>query len=159
MKATEIIDILRGKNLKIAVAEASTGGALSDAITDVPGAGDVFVEGIICYSNDSKIRLTGISGNILEEHGAVSMEAAEGMASGIRRASCADIGISVTGILGPSGGSDEKPVGTTWIAIDKTGVVTSRFYHFDGERRAVKDASVAAALGFLMEVLNEDISG
>jgi len=105
----------RGKT--IATAESCTGGLLSSRLTDIPGSGAYQLGGVIAYSNESKMRELDVSSSTLSEHGAVSREVALEMAEGVRKRFGADLGVATTGILGPSGGSDEKPVGTVWISI------------------------------------------
>ena len=112
-----VVQRLREKGLKLATAESCTGGLISKRITEVPGASDVFECGVCSYANRIKHELLGVSEDTLAQHGAVSPETAEQMAEGIRRLSGADIGISVTGIAGPGGGTEEKPVGLVYIGV------------------------------------------
>ena len=113
-----VVALLREKKLTVALAESCTGGKVSAAITDIPGASDVFGCGVCVYSNDIKQKLLNVSAETLAAHGAVSAETAREMAAGVRALSCADIGISITGIAGPGGGSAEKPVGLVWFCVD-----------------------------------------
>ncbi len=124
--AAGLVTMLRKHGMKIATVESCTGGLLSKMITDVPGASEVFDVGITTYSNEMKTRLVGVSEDILSQYGAVSWQTAQAMATGIRELSGADFGISTTGIAGPGGGTEEKPVGLVYIGIaapDKTAVI------------------------------------
>ncbi len=123
-------DQLKSRGLTLAVAESCTGGLIASLITDVPGASTWFERGLVTYSNRSKIEMLGVPEEIVREHGAVSKETASAMAEGVRRISGASIGIGVTGIAGPSGGTDAKPVGTVHIAVatpDNTQVTSHCF--------------------------------
>ncbi len=116
-----LVEVLREKGLKVATAESCTGGLISKMITDVSGASDVFDCGVCSYANEIKEKLLGVSAEDLKLRGAVSEEVAMAMAKGVRKLSGADIGISTTGIAGPTGGTKEKPVGTVWIGISVMG--------------------------------------
>jgi nicotinamide-nucleotide amidase len=119
---------LREAGKKIATAESCTGGLIASRITDVPGASDYFIEGVVSYANEAKTELLGVPEAMLREHGAVSEPVARAMAEGVRRRSGADTSISVTGIAGPTGGTPEKPVGLVYIAVsDAQGTVVERF--------------------------------
>ncbi len=113
--------LLREQNATIAVAESCTGGLLAEQITDVPGASDYFAGGVVAYSNEVKQSLLGVSEAQLESHGAVSEPVAVSMAEGVRERFGTDIGISTTGISGPGGGSEEKPVGLVCVALARRG--------------------------------------
>ena len=133
--------------MKFATAESCTGGLISNRITNVPGASEVFTHGFITYANEAKTGLLGVSTEDIESHGAVSEEVARAMAEGAQRASGADIAVSVTGIAGPGGGSEDKPVGTAWLAVAvKCGATeASRIYH-PRNRKDFKLAVSQAAL-------------
>jgi len=109
--------MLKERGLKIAVAESCTGGLISSRITDISGASDYFEAGITTYSNESKIRLLNVPEDIIDRYGAVSEETAKAMAEGVKKTVHADIGVSVTGIAGPTGGTEGKPVGTVFIGL------------------------------------------
>jgi nicotinamide-nucleotide amidase len=109
---------LRRDGETLSVAESCTGGLVSKRITDISGASDVFLGGAVTYANEAKIKMLGVSEETLRKHGAVSEETAIEMSKGIRRVTGSDFGISTTGIAGPTGGSDEKPVGTVYISVD-----------------------------------------
>jgi nicotinamide-nucleotide amidase len=120
--------LLRERGLTLAVAESCTGGRIGDRITDVPGSSAYFLLGAATYSNDAKVRVLGVSQSTLQAHGAVSTETAEGMAEGVRALAGADLGLSTTGIAGPDGGTENKPVGTVCIALAWEGGSWSRRY-------------------------------
>lgn len=126
----EVVGSLAAAGLKVATAESCTGGLVACRITDVPGASEVFTHGFVTYSNEAKNHLIGVSEESLAEHGAVSEEVAREMAEGARRESGADLAVSITGIAGPGGGSEEKPVGTVCFGIATSeGVKTYREIH------------------------------
>ncbi|MBI3004979.1 MAG: competence/damage-inducible protein A [Ignavibacteriales bacterium] len=138
--------ILTERKLTIAVAESCTGGLIADRLTDVPGSSNYFERAMITYSNDSKMAELSVPASFLEKFGAVSREVAEAMAFGIRTKSNTDIGLSTTGIAGPTGGSDEKPVGLVWIGYsDRHETIALRF-NFLNDRRRVKERTAQAAL-------------
>jgi nicotinamide-nucleotide amidase len=142
-----VVRLLQARKMKFATAESCTGGLISDRITDVPGASEVFTHGFVTYANEAKIGLLGVSARSISSHGAVSEEVAREMAEGALRASGADIAVAVTGIAGPGGGSDEKPVGTAWLAVaPKDGLtVASKIFH-PRNRKDFKLAVSQAAL-------------
>ena len=140
----EIIELLRLKNLTLASAESCTGGLISKMITDVAGCSDVFEGGVVSYSNDVKMKLLGVKAETLEKHGAVSAETAKEMALGVRLACMADIGISTTGIAGPTGGTKEKPVGTVYIGISFGDICESELLSINPEYSREKIRNVAA---------------
>lgn len=140
----EIIELLRLKNLTLASAESCTGGLISKMITDVAGCSDVFEGGVVSYSNDVKMKLLGVKAETLEKHGAVSGETAKEMALGVRQACMADVGISTTGIAGPTGGTAEKPVGTVYIGISFGDICESELLSINPEYSREKIRNVAA---------------
>ena len=147
--AQNLIELLRAKNLTCATAESCTGGGVGAAITAVPGASDVFLGGIISYANCIKQKVLGVSEATLRTKGAVSAECAAQMAEGARRLTGADLAVSVTGIAGPDGGSDEKPVGLVWFGISTQAGVRTEKVLFSGDRAKVREQSVIHALGML----------
>ena len=138
-------DLLLKKNITLAVAESCTGGLLSSRITDVSGSSQYYAGGVCSYSNDVKINVLKVSKDTIEKHGAVSEETALEMANGIRSILKTDIGISITGIAGPSGGTDEKPVGLVWIGYsDKTKTYVRKFmFGSIRERNKIRAAQMA----------------
>lgn len=147
--------LLCGKNRLAAVAESCTGGRLSDTMTNEPGASLCFAGAVVAYSNSVKVRILGVDEAILEEEGAVSETVAIQMAEGVRRALETDIGLGITGIAGPTGGTPEKPVGTVWIGYADESGSHARKFLFSGERRQIKKRSVVAALDILRRKLLE----
>jgi nicotinamide-nucleotide amidase len=139
-------DLLRERGLTIAVAESCTGGLLASRLTDVPGSSDYVDRGIVCYSNRAKIELAGVPESVIAEHGAVSEPVARALADGIRERARTNIGIGVTGIAGPGGGTPEKPVGTVAVAVVVDGEARVRTFQFFGGRDMVKFQAAQAAL-------------
>ncbi|HKX31907.1 MAG TPA: competence/damage-inducible protein A [Blastocatellia bacterium] len=141
--------LLRSNHYTLAAAESCTGGLLSGRITEVPGSSDYFLESVVSYSNESKIKLLGVPDNLIVQHGAVSDEVAGAMAEGIRRLARSTFGIGITGIAGPGGGSAEKPVGLVYIALSDDTQTTVRKFVFPGDRQFIRTLSVNAALDML----------
>jgi nicotinamide-nucleotide amidase len=143
------------KSATIAVAESCTGGLLSQRLTDVPGSSQYFISGVVSYSNESKIDLAGIPPLLLEMQGAVSAEVARGLAEGIRDRIGTTIGVGVTGIAGPGGGSPEKPVGTVYAAVASPTETVQRQFAFSGDRGRIRWQASQAALDMVRRVLIE----
>lgn len=144
-------EVLKTLKLTLATAESCTGGGLSYWLTSVPGSSDWFERGFVTYSNKAKIEMLGVRAETLDQYGAVSEETALEMAEGILRYSHADLGIAITGIAGPAGGSQEKPVGTVWLAFSGKHFNTGSQCHvFTGDRQAIRLASIAKALEQLL---------
>ena len=133
----------------LAVAESCTGGLLAQRITEVPGSSKYFIEGVVTYSNESKTRLLGVEPILLLEHGAVSAPVAESMAEGIRNRAATDFALSITGIAGPDGGTEEKPVGTVFIAISSEAGTEHRRLKLPGDRNLIRWRATQAALDML----------
>ena len=144
--ASALIALCQQKSLKLAVAESCTGGLVAGAITEIAGASAVFEGGLISYSNELKIKLLGVSADLIAEFGAVSEQVAAAMAKGALEKTGADVAIAVTGIAGPSGGSQEKPVGLVYIAVAANGVITVGKKLFSGNRHEIRSQAVASAL-------------
>jgi PncC family amidohydrolase len=147
---------LSNQGLRLAVAESCTGGLIGHLLTNVAGSSRYYMGGIIGYANEAKVRLLGVSPETLEKFGAVSSETVIEMARGVRLALATDIGISVSGIAGPDGGTPEKPVGTVWIGFSTPAQEYSRHYLWSGDRLAVKEQSAREALHLLVEYLQKD---
>jgi nicotinamide-nucleotide amidase len=141
--------LLRESGKTLAVAESCTSGMLGMTITRVPGSSDYFRGGVLCYSNDAKMRLCGVAPETLAAHGAVSAETAEELARGVRSALGSDIGISITGIAGPGGGSAEKPVGLVYVGLADGAHSESRHRVMPGDRESVRERSAYLALSWL----------
>ena len=147
-----LLKTCRERGIKIATAESCTGGMISAALTDIAGSSDVFERGFITYSNEAKTGMLGVDAAMIARHGAVSEQVAKAMAIGALRHSHADIAVSVTGIAGPGGGSETKPVGTVWIGLCKRGQeATASHQLFHGDRATVRQQTVEAALEMLYE--------
>jgi nicotinamide-nucleotide amidase len=147
--------LLIEKGLTVAVAESCTGGLISQLLTSIPGSSNYFDRGMVVYSNRAKMEQLGIPARVLEEHGAVSAPTARLMAQGVRSLAAADIGIASTGIAGPSGGSDEKPVGTVFIAMAGPEGVKVRKYKFSGRRDQITVITAHTALSWLYKYLTD----
>ena len=146
---------LRKRKMSLALAESCTGGLIGHRITQIPGASDYFLGGIVAYSNRAKEQILGVQAKTLEAHGAVSEATAIEMAQGARRLFSSDLGLSVTGIAGPSSDSSEKPIGLTWIAVSTAKGAWSQSHRWGGDRTTNKEQSASAALHFLEEHLEE----
>ncbi|HIY03280.1 MAG TPA: competence/damage-inducible protein A [Candidatus Blautia faecipullorum] len=148
--------LLWNRNLTLSTAESCTGGAIAARIVNVPGASDVFLQGMVTYSNEAKKRTLGVSEDTLRLYGAVSEECAKEMAEGGCSFSGTDVCLSVTGIAGPGGGTLEKPVGTVFMGCCVKGKTTVREYHFTGNRARVREQTAAHGLAFLRSCILEN---
>ena len=148
-----VCNLLAERGLKLATAESCTGGMLAARIVDHPGASAVFLEGAVTYSNEAKIARLDVKPETLEKFGAVSSETAVEMAEGATRTSGADVGLSITGIAGPNGGSDEKPVGRVHIGIYAFGKSSAIELNLKGDRAKIRARSAAIALDYLRRTL------
>ena len=144
--AAFLIELLEGRGLKVATAESCTGGAISSAITSVPGASAVMQGAVVSYSNDVKTGVLGVDPQIIEGEGAVCASVVEQMAAGVVRLCGADCAIATSGVAGPGGGSPLKPVGTVWIAVCTPSETFSWCNHFPGDRSRVIERTVMTAL-------------
>lgn len=150
----EIGRLLVIKGLTISIAESCTGGLVCSKITDVPGSSVYFVGGVIAYSNKVKMQMLGVTQEILNTHGAVSAQTAIEMAKGVRKMYGTDIGLSVTGIAGPGGGSLQKPVGLVYLSLEpNTGETICKKCKFTGERKDIRLQSTQIILEMLLEYL------
>src|SRR5207344_2856592 len=149
--AEQVGDLLRVNRLMLCTAESCTGGWIAKMITDIPGCSDWFDCGVAAYSYEAKQALLGVRAETLTQHGAVSRETVLEMVSGAMIASGASLAVAVTGIAGPTGGTQEKPVGEVWIGWKRRGrYPIARVFHFDGDREVVRRQTVAAALSGLL---------
>jgi nicotinamide-nucleotide amidase len=148
-----VAGLLTETHLTIATAESCSGGLLSSRLTDVPGSSAYMQQGVICYSNASKTELAGVPASLIEAHGAVSEPVATAMANGIRERARTDVGVGITGIAGPTGGTPAKPVGTVAIAVSALDQERVRTFQFFGGRDLVKFQSAQAALNMLRLML------
>lgn len=149
--ASELVALLAERGLTLATAESCTGGLLAGRVTSVPGASAVFMGGVVSYDNSVKRGLLGVTAETLESHGAVSAETATAMAEGVRARLGTSLGVSTTGIAGPSGAVPGKPVGTVFIAVSGLGGATARRHEFKGGRDSVRAQACDAALLMLIE--------
>ncbi len=155
----QIADLLKQNHLYLATAESCTGGLLGHLITNTPGASAYYLGGQIAYTNQAKIRWLGVRPETLARCGAVSRETVLEMAQGIRRAFGDKMGkekiisLSISGIAGPDGGTDAKPVGTVWIGLSSPWGDEAMKFHFHGDRLAIKMQSAEQALEMLLDVL------
>lgn len=146
--------LLRGRKLKLALAESCTGGLIGNRITDVPGSSEFFWGSVVAYAYEAKAALLGVSWDTLNKRGAVSRDTVLEMARGTRHALSTDIGLSVSGIAGPGGGTEEKPVGTTWIGLVTGDGQWAKQYLFPGDRTQNKASAADAALQLLLDYLD-----
>jgi len=149
----KVSDKLKKHRLSVATAESCTGGLLAHTLTNISGSSEYFDRGIVSYSNQAKIELLGVPEKTLQEYGAVSEQTAKAMAMGIKQRSNVDIGISTTGIAGPTGGTKEKPVGLVYIGIASSKNVTIKKFIFSGDRSQNKESTCNSALEMLLENL------
>ncbi len=155
--AQQLGDLFSQKELTIATAESCTGGWVAEAITSIAGSSGWFDRGFVTYSNESKMEMLGVQAETLDEFGAVSEETAREMSAGALLLSYAEISVSITGIAGPDGGSDDKPVGTIWFAwsIKKDSLeidTHTKQEFFSGDRNAIRQQAVVTALGGLIDL-------
>jgi len=151
--AAIVLEQLRARDLTVAVAESCSGGLLGARLTAIPGASDVVLGGVIAYANDVKVNLLGVSRDVLRDFGAVSEQVVAQMASGARAATGANVGVGITGIAGPAGATEGKPVGTVWIAVDIDGQVHTRLLTLWGDRDEVRQRSAQWAMDLLRQKL------
>jgi nicotinamide-nucleotide amidase len=143
------------KRQKICTAESCTGGLIAKTFTDLAGSSDWFDRGFVTYSNAAKSEMLGVPASVIEDYGAVSEPVAAAMSSGALRHSDAEYSIAVTGVAGPGGGSAEKPVGTVWIAVASKRQQRATLYNFDGDRAAVREATLQQALVDALQLLDD----
>jgi PncC family amidohydrolase len=148
-------NLLREKGWTVSVAESCTGGLIGSLLTSVPGSSEYFPGGIIAYSDKIKIEVLSVSALTLRNFGAVSKEVVGEMASGVRKLIKTDVGIAVSGIAGPSGGSEKKPIGTVALGVDIRGKVITNIVHLDGERNEIREMAGIKILKMLKKLLKE----
>ncbi len=154
IEAMRVLDLCRARSLTVSTAESCTGGLVAGALTDIAGSSDVVDRGFVTYSNQAKIEVLGVSPATLAAHGAVSEETAREMVAGLLRTARTSLGVSITGIAGPGGGSAEKPVGLVHFAAanDKGDVLVRREIFAGQDRAGVRRLSVLTALAMLAEL-------
>ncbi len=152
------LGLCRSRDLTLATAESCTGGLVAAELTAVPGASDVFLGGLVAYADAVKVGGLAVPDEVLGTHGAVSAEAACGMARGARRTLGADVAVAVTGIAGPGGGTEEKPVGLVFIAVETPDAATTDRFRFPGDRDDVRRRATVAALHLLRRLLAHPVT-
>ena len=152
-RVASLAEKLLQQQRRVCAAESCTGGLIAKTFTDLAGSSDWFDRGFVTYSNAAKAEMLGVPAALIEEFGAVSEPVAGAMASGALRHSEADYSVAVTGVAGPGGGSESKPVGTVWIAVAAAGYVEARRYQFEGDREAVRIATLDEAVAKLTELV------
>lgn len=150
---SKVVELLKEKNLTISTAESCTGGMLASKLIDVAGVSEIFKEGIVSYSNEAKMKFLGVKKETLEKYGAVSEETAKEMVMGLQT----DIGLATTGIAGPDGGSEEKPVGLVYMGIKIKDKIYVEKRVFKGDRNKIRERTVSHTLFTLIKILNEDV--
>ena len=150
-----VLDLCRERGRTLGAAESCTGGMVAERLTSVPGSSDVFVGAIVAYADEVKARELGVPREVLQHHGAVSAEAAAAMAAGARERLGADIAVAVTGIAGPGGGSDEKPVGLVFLHAEGPDGSRSRDFVFPGDRSSIRRRATVTALHLLRRLLEQ----
>jgi nicotinamide-nucleotide amidase len=153
--AEVVLDLCRTNRRRIAVAESCTGGLLGARLTSVPGSSDVVLGGVIAYANDVKIRHLGVREATIGRTGAVSEDVAREMAAGVRDRFAADIGVGITGVAGPAGGTPDKPVGLVWIAVDFDGTERVHGGRFVGDRAEIRFRATQTALDLIRRGLQD----
>ena len=151
--ADTVLQALRARGWRAAVAESCTGGMLGMRLTAIPGSSDAFVGGVIAYSNDAKVRDLGVNADDIAVHGAVSETVVQQMASGVRARTGAEVGLAITGVAGPGGGTDEKPVGTVWMAIDTPLGAKAVMSRLIGDRDEIRRRATQGVLNLLRKQL------
>ena len=153
-RLTQVINILKRKKLKLAIAESCTGGMLSSAITSVSGASKVFTLGLVTYSNQSKNHLLKVPKQIIKKHGAVSEQVCTAMVKNLNKISKTNMALSITGIAGPGGGTQKKPVGLVYIGIKKDSKMMTKRYLFKKKNRSqIQRAAVNKSLHLILSFL------
>lgn len=153
-----VVDLLIANELTVTCAESCTGGLLSARLINVPGVSDVYKAGFVTYSNKAKRKHLGVKKSTLQKYGAVSRQTAEEMVKGVAFAAKADVAVSITGIAGPDGGTKEKPVGLVYVSCNVKGKITTKEFHFSGNRSKVRESTVSSALILMRNCMLEYFS-
>ena len=155
--AARLGEALKKKHAMLATAESCTGGGVAYAITAIPGSSHWFERGFVVYTNESKTEMLGVDASVIEKHGAVSEPVARALAEGALTHSHADYSLAITGIAGPGGGTEEKPVGTVWFAwTGKDCETVSKKYKFDGDRALVRHQAIEEIMAGMTELISLD---
>ncbi|MDD7739157.1 MAG: CinA family protein [Fusicatenibacter sp.] len=148
-----VVELLKKHHLRLTTAESCTGGAISAAIVNVPGASEVLMQGLVTYANEAKERYLGVNRETLINYGAVSTQTAEEMAAGACSSTGTEVSVATTGIAGPGGGTPEKPVGLVYIGCCVLGKTVVKEFHFQGDRQEIRSLAVQEAFRLLMETV------
>ncbi len=154
----KLVSALKEQKLTIATAESCTGGLIAKLITDVAGSSQVFVGGVVCYSNEMKMKWLGVKQGTLEQHGAVSRATVVELLDGILKTTGADCAIAVSGIAGPTGGTPEKPVGTVYIGVALGNQIIVEHFQFKGSRSEIRDDAARHAAIMMLNLLSSQIA-
>jgi PncC family amidohydrolase len=156
--AEDVLELSRARGWTLATAESCTGGLVGARLTEVSGASDAYVGGVVAYSDDVKRAQLAVRAETLEEHGAVSQETAAEMAAGARRALAADVAVAVTGVAGPGGGTPNKPVGLVYLTVESPDGNSTERLHLEGDRQAIREQAAGAALRLLRRHLTQTLT-
>jgi PncC family amidohydrolase len=156
--AEDVLELSRARGWTLATAESCTGGLVGARLTEVPGASDAYVGGVVAYSDDVKREQLDVRADTLQEHGAVSQETAAEMAAGARRALAADVAVAVTGVAGPGGGTPDKPVGLVFLTVESPDGDSTERLHLEGDRQAIREQAAGAALRLLHRHLAQTVT-
>ena len=151
--ATELGTALVARRWHVACAESCTGGWIAKALTDIPGSSAWFGWGLVAYDDQAKVKALDVEQDLLVEYGAVSEPVVRALAEGVKRISGAEVSVAVSGVAGPAGGTDDKPVGTVWFAWSGPAGTQAHIHRFSGDREAIRHDSVAHALQGLLALL------
>lgn len=149
MTASDLLSLLKEKKLTLSLAESCTGGMISSHIVDIPGSSECFLGSAVTYSNEAKISLLGVKSETLNQYGAVSRETSVEMATGCVRLFKTDMAASVTGIAGPGGATETKPVGTVWMSVTDGSRCISAEHHFKGSRQEIREQSASSVISMI----------
>ena len=153
----QVFQLLKQHSLTLSTAESATGGMIASMLINVPGISEFFQEGYVTYSNDAKVKMIGVDRNLIDTYGVVSAEVAKNMAISAARTAKTDAALSVTGVAGPDGGTDDCPVGTVYIGCFLKGQTVVEHHIFDGNRKEVREAAAKRALELLTEQIKKEI--
>jgi nicotinamide-nucleotide amidase len=156
--AESVLRAFRSRGWTVALAESCTGGLVAKRLTDIPGSSEVVLGAVVAYHDDAKADILDVPREMLRAHGAVSEPVAEALARGAAHRFRATVGLGVTGIAGPGGGSDEKPVGTVWFGIHRPDGSRARRRRFEGSRLEVRSGAAEEGLTLLLETANSDFA-
>ena len=151
----QVFQLLKQHKISLSTAESATGGMIASMLVNVPGISEFFQEGYVTYSNDAKVKMIGVDRTLIDTYGVVSREVAENMAISAARTARTDAALSVTGVAGPDGGTEDCPVGTVFIGCFFKGKTVIEHHIFVGNRQEVREAAAKRALSLLIEQMEE----